>query len=93
MELPYPFSHHRESQIGFHLPGDDLIFSIDPIEDRGRTFHEEVLALRYIKFSTNDIQWKCNAGTACLCGAPTDKEFMKRYLPRRGHPDSGIPVI
>ncbi|RSL66694.1 hypothetical protein CEP51_012771 [Fusarium floridanum] len=40
----------------------------DPLDTRGWTFQEEVLSSRYIKFTKDDIQWKCNAGSACICG-------------------------
>lgn len=56
-----------EAKSGFHssLPIGD------PIDTRGWTLQEELLSTRYIKFTENDVQWKCNAGTECMCRQPT----------------------
>ena len=42
--------------------------AMDPIDARGWTYQEEYLSSRYLKFTRDDIQWKCNAGAVCLCG-------------------------
>ncbi|KAK4444224.1 heterokaryon incompatibility protein-domain-containing protein [Podospora aff. communis PSN243] len=73
IDLPSPLSlwasripsRHRG---GFHSwPGHD------PIDDRGWTYQEECLSNRYLKFTKNDIQWKCKAGTRCLCAMEASK--------------------
>ncbi|KAK0711775.1 heterokaryon incompatibility protein-domain-containing protein [Lasiosphaeris hirsuta] len=92
LPLPYRFAFHRESRSGFHS-SDQHGGNMDPIDKRGWTFQEEVLASRYIRFTSGDIQWKCNAGTACFCGARTDKTFMDRYLVQQGCPEAGTPFI
>lgn len=47
----------------------------DPLDARGWTLQEEVLSSRYLKFTKDDIQWKCNAGSTCLCGQQPSKAY------------------
>ncbi|KAH7268022.1 hypothetical protein B0J15DRAFT_533646 [Fusarium solani] len=47
----------------------------DPLDTRGWTLQEDVLSSRYIKFTKDDIQWKCNAGFACICGQQPIKSY------------------
>jgi len=46
----------------------------DPIDARGWTYQEEYLSSRYLKFTSDDIQWKCSAGAVCLCGEGIENE-------------------
>lgn len=56
---------------GFHNFPDPC----DPLEQRGWTYQEEYLSSRYLKFTSDDIQWRCNAGAVCLCGAEIPDGF------------------
>lgn len=74
LDSPLPPQHQlvarRVNRSGFHrFPEDSGTHPArgDPIDDRGWTYQEQFLATRYIKFTDNDIQWRCRAGTACLC--------------------------
>jgi len=68
---------------GFHgNPG----FKNDPLEDRGWAYQEEFLSSRYIKFTSDDIQWKCEEGTACLCGHEPDLFHMRQWEPTLSNP-------
>jgi hypothetical protein len=72
LDSPLPPQHQlvarRVNRSGFHrFPKETGTHSGDPIDDRGWTYQEEFLATRYIKFTDNDIQWRCREGTACLC--------------------------
>ncbi|GAB1320022.1 hypothetical protein MFIFM68171_10232 [Madurella fahalii] len=60
------------NESGFHAIDDRA----DPLDQRGWTYQEEILSTRYIKFTKNDIQWKCNAGTTCLCGQSLGMDDM-----------------
>ncbi|KAK3997738.1 heterokaryon incompatibility protein-domain-containing protein [Cladorrhinum sp. PSN332] len=59
---------------GFHSLSGGL--ALDPIDRRGWTYQEELLSTRYVKVTDSDIQWKCNAGTTCLCGFGADPECL-----------------
>jgi len=50
----------------------------DPIDERGWTFQEELLSARFIKFTNDDVQWRCNAGTSCLCRQSDEPEDHPR---------------
>ena len=52
---------------------------LDPIDRRGWTFQESYLSTRYIKFTRDDIQWKCNAGKTCLCNQPVSRDYEEQY--------------
>jgi hypothetical protein len=52
---------HRERSIGHLDP------TCDPIDVRGWTLQEELLSSRYIKFTKDDIQWRCNSHQDCMC--------------------------
>lgn len=57
------------SNRGFHM---DMVSSADshvqdPIDNRGWTLQEQVLSTRYIRFTQDDVQWRCRSKTACLC--------------------------
>ncbi|EXK83766.1 hypothetical protein FOQG_11927 [Fusarium oxysporum f. sp. raphani 54005] len=47
----------------------------DYLDTRGWTFQEEFLSSRYLKFTNNDIQWKCSAGSTCMCGQPASEDY------------------
>ncbi|KAI8649754.1 HET domain-containing protein [Fusarium keratoplasticum] len=47
----------------------------DPLDTRGWTFQEEFLSSRYLKFTKDDIQWKCSAGSTCMCGQPASEDY------------------
>ena len=47
---------------------------VDPVDYRGWTYQEELLSNRYIKFTGDDIQWKCNQELDCLCGQEADQD-------------------
>ncbi|KXX81271.1 hypothetical protein MMYC01_203211 [Madurella mycetomatis] len=64
VQLPIRLHARAMNETGFHAIDDRA----DPLDQRGWTYQEEILSSRYIKFTKNDIQWKCNAGTTCLCG-------------------------
>jgi len=53
--------------------------NIDPISERGWTYQEEQLSARFLKFTRADIQWKCKAGTACLCGEKPDLHYVTEW--------------
>ena len=44
--------------------------TVNPIDRRGWTFQEELLSTRFVKFTGDYMQWKCSAGTACMCDQP-----------------------
>ncbi|KAK0743621.1 heterokaryon incompatibility protein-domain-containing protein [Schizothecium vesticola] len=67
----------RESLSGFHSP---ISIARDPIDKRGWTLQEELLSTRYIKFTKDDLQWKCNSGTECMCRQPTDVAKSRPFV-------------
>ncbi|PTD06096.1 hypothetical protein FCULG_00012323 [Fusarium culmorum] len=59
---------------GFHkLQRDGQPY--DYLDTRGWTFQEEFLSSRYLKFTNDDIQWKCSAGSICMCGQPASEDY------------------
>jgi len=64
---------------GHHRPVGILSSKMDPVDFRGWTYQEELLSTRHLKFTKNDIQWRCGAGGACTCGglpwASTEDEW------------------
>ncbi|KAK0647208.1 heterokaryon incompatibility protein-domain-containing protein, partial [Cercophora newfieldiana] len=58
---------------GFRHKGTNSKTAVDfkhlnAIDQRGWTYQEEHLSTRYLKFTEDDIQWECSAGTICFCG-------------------------
>ncbi|KAK0645401.1 heterokaryon incompatibility protein-domain-containing protein [Cercophora newfieldiana] len=76
LHVPARLVVQRESKSGFHSSIDE---SRDPISKRGWTLQEELLSTRYVKFTADDVQWKCNSGTECMCRQPTaaEKPFVR----------------
>ncbi|KAI8664953.1 HET domain-containing protein [Fusarium sp. Ph1] len=64
--LPFQLTVSSVCTSGFHKH-KSVGHPHDPLDTRAWTFQEEVLSSRYIKFTKDDIQWKCNAGSACIC--------------------------
>ncbi|KAK3986478.1 heterokaryon incompatibility protein-domain-containing protein [Cladorrhinum sp. PSN332] len=65
------------SNSGYHSP----FAPADPIDLRGWTYQEEHLSTRYVKFTCDDIQWKCAAGAVCGCGMPPAEEYTWQWKP------------
>ena len=55
----------KASESGYHRGG---YVSEDPVDRRGWTYQEELLSSRHVKFTGDDVQWRCGAGGDCLCG-------------------------
>ena len=55
----------KASETGYHKGG---YVSEDPVDRRGWTYQEELLSSRHVKFTGDDVQWRCGAGGDCLCG-------------------------
>ncbi|KAK1832053.1 heterokaryon incompatibility protein-domain-containing protein [Podospora conica] len=51
---------------GYHKGGYTM--DGDPVDKRGWTYQEELLASRHVKVTGDDVQWRCGAGGDCLCG-------------------------
>ncbi|KAK4445611.1 heterokaryon incompatibility protein-domain-containing protein [Podospora aff. communis PSN243] len=51
----------------------------DPLDARGWAYHEEMVSTRYIKFGSDDIQWKCKAGSICLCGGTPEPLYTEQW--------------
>jgi len=64
------------SGTGFHA---DLNSKADPLASRGWAYQEEFLSSRYIKFTKEDVQWKCKAGHTCLCGLQPNVEYENQW--------------
>ncbi|KAK3377974.1 heterokaryon incompatibility protein-domain-containing protein [Podospora didyma] len=62
--------NYREGHSGFHkLP----IYDWDPTDERGWTLQEDLLSTWILRFTRDDIQWKCSQCTACICRQPTSR--------------------
>lgn len=73
---PFRFMIRPGCESGLHKLASSWEDSHDPLETRGWTFQEEMLSSRYIKFTKDDIQWRCSAGFTCLCGGRPDEECI-----------------
>ena len=59
---------------------------LEPIDSRGWTYQEQLLSSRYIKFTSDDVQWKCDEHVACLCKANANVDYLRQWPDRAAHP-------
>lgn len=51
----------------------------DPIDHRGWTYQEEFLSTRYLRFTQEDVQWRCCEASRCMCGNRPDNDFQRQW--------------
>ncbi|KAK3995000.1 hypothetical protein QBC44DRAFT_378823 [Cladorrhinum sp. PSN332] len=67
----------RRIRSGFHH--NNLYGDKNPLSLRGWGFQEEILSSRYIKFTDDDVQWKCKTATGCMCGEPPNDGYLEQW--------------
>ncbi|KAK4444445.1 heterokaryon incompatibility protein-domain-containing protein [Podospora aff. communis PSN243] len=80
-EQAFRITARRHYSSGFHRSLAVSQESSDAIDKRGWAYQEDVLSSRYIKFTRDDLQWKCNQRTSCRCGCNSTFEYMNQYKP------------
>ncbi|KAK5655971.1 hypothetical protein OQA88_5109 [Cercophora sp. LCS_1] len=66
----------KASQGGYHRGGH---IGKDPVDGRGWTYQEELLSGRHIKFTGDDVQWRCKVGGDCLCGEGPGRTALAQW--------------